>query len=513
MNSFSAILEELRKRLDEPPPGRVQILVGPRQVGKTTLLLELGRGLGSGVVYVAADSPEASLPGWWELLWQRVEGISKGGLAVLLLDEASYLPNGSRLLKAKIDQVFREKLPIHVVVTGSSALHLGRGAGETMAGRFERLHLTHWPASELAGTFGLDLAETVGRVVVRGSYPGSVSLWNDPPRWRSYILESIIEPAIGRDILMLENIRKPGLLRQIFGACAGHPAEIVSLQKLCGLLTEKGALETVAHYLQILERAYLVAPLQKRIAKRYEAIHLGTRVARVEASERDLTVSFDGDDAPGAVTVDRILVAVGRRANGDQIGADAAGVEVDERGVIAVDDRMRTNVDHIHAIGDIVGNPMLAHKASHQGVVAAEVIAGGPAAYDVRSIPSVAYTDPEIAWTGLTETAAKADGVEHEVASFPWAASGRALGSGRSEGRTKLIVEPGSRRLLGAGIVGVNAGELIAEAVYALEKGSDAEDLALTVHPHPTLSETVMFTAQAAEGTITDLYLGASSKR
>lgn len=263
INSFSAILQELRKRLAEPPPGRVQILVGPRQVGKTTLLLELGKGLGSGVVYVAADSPEASLPGWWELLWQRVEGISKGGLAVLLLDEAPYLPNWSRLLKAKIDQVFREKLSIHVVVTGSSALHLGRGTGETMAGRFERLNLTHWPASELAGTFGLDLAETVGRVVVRGSYPGSVPFWNDPPRWRSYILESIIEPAIGRDILMLESIRKPALLRQLFSACAGHPAEIVSLQKLCGLLMEKGALETVAHYLRVLETAYLVAPLQK----------------------------------------------------------------------------------------------------------------------------------------------------------------------------------------------------------------------------------------------------------
>jgi dihydrolipoamide dehydrogenase len=259
--------------------------------------------------------------------------------------------------------------------------------------------------------------------------------------------------------------------------------------------------------------ADLVAPLHKRVSKRYEAIHLGTRAAGVEASRKGLTVSFDGDDAPEPVTVDRILVAVGRRANGDRIGADAAGVEVDERGVIVVDDRMRTNVDHIHAIGDIVGDPMLAHKASHQGVVAAEVIAGEPAAFDVRSIPAVAYTDPEIAWTGLTEAEATRDGVEHEVASFPWAASGRALGTGRPEGRTKLIVEPGTRRLLGAGIVGVNAGELIAEAVHALEMGSDAEDLSLTIHPHPTLSETLMFSAEAAEGTITDLYLGRPSGR
>jgi dihydrolipoamide dehydrogenase len=181
--------------------------------------------------------------------------------------------------------------------------------------------------------------------------------------------------------------------------------------------------------------------------------------------------------------------------------------------VIAVDDRLRTNVPHIHAIGDVVGNPMLAHKASHQGVVAAEVIAGQAAAFDVRAIPAVAYTDPEIAWAGLTETEAKSDGVEHEVASFPWTASARALTMGRPEGRTKLIVEPGTRRLLGAGIVGTNAGELIAEAAHGLEMGAYAEDLALTVHPHPTLSETLMMSAQAAEGTITDLYLRGRSRR
>jgi dihydrolipoamide dehydrogenase len=257
----------------------------------------------------------------------------------------------------------------------------------------------------------------------------------------------------------------------------------------------------------------LVAPLQKRIAKRYEAIHLGVRVSGVEAGDDGLRVAFDGDDAPEAVTVDRILVAVGRRANGGAIGADAAGVAVDDRGVIAVDAQMRTNVPHIHAIGDVVGDPMLAHKASHQGVVAAEVIAGHAAAFDARAIPSVAYTDPEIAWAGLTETAAAADGVDHEVAVFPWAASGRALATHRAEGRTKLIVEPGSHRILGAGIVGVNAGELIAEAVHAIEMGADAEDLGLTIHPHPTLSETLMFSAEAAEGTITDLYLGTRSRR
>jgi dihydrolipoamide dehydrogenase len=250
----------------------------------------------------------------------------------------------------------------------------------------------------------------------------------------------------------------------------------------------------------------LVAPLQKRIARRYEAIHLGTRVAEVTARKDGLHVAFDGDDPPHGRIVDRILVAVGRRANGDRVGADAAGVEVDERGVIHVDDRMRTNVGHIHAIGDVTGDPMLAHRATHQGTLAAEVIAGHDVAWDVRAIPSVAYTDPEIAWMGLTETEAAERGIEVETAAFPWAASGRALGIGRPEGRTKLVLEPGTRRLLGAGIVGVNAGELIAETVLALEMGADAEDVALTVHPHPTLSETVAFSAEWAEGTITDLY-------
>jgi dihydrolipoamide dehydrogenase len=249
----------------------------------------------------------------------------------------------------------------------------------------------------------------------------------------------------------------------------------------------------------------LVMPLRKRIAGRYEAIHLSTRVAGVEARARSLRVCFVGEGAPAPQTVDRVLVAVGRRANGDRIGADAAGVEVDDRGVIAVDAQLRTNVPHIHAIGDLTGEPMLAHKASHQGVVAAEVIAGQDVAFDVRSIPSVAYTDPEIAWTGLTATAAEREGIDHEVATFPWAASGRALTLGRPEGRTKVIVEPGTRSLLGVGIVGVNAGELIAEAVHALEVGSDAEDLALTIHPHPTLSETLMFAAEVAQGTVTDL--------
>ena len=245
----------------------------------------------------------------------------------------------------------------------------------------------------------------------------------------------------------------------------------------------------------------LVKPLQKRISARYEAIHLGATVEKVEASADGVTAHFGGN----AERFDRVLVAIGRRPNGDRLGAEAAGVTIDERGFIRVDEQMRTNVAHIFAIGDVVGDPMLAHKATHEGKVAAEVIAGENVRFDARSIPSVAYTDPEVAWTGLTETEAKMQGIEYEKASFPWAASGRALSMGRDDGVTKLLVEPGTNRVLGAGMVGINAGELLAEAVHAIELGSDAEDVGLTIHPHPTLSETLGFAAEVAEGTITDL--------
>jgi dihydrolipoamide dehydrogenase len=254
----------------------------------------------------------------------------------------------------------------------------------------------------------------------------------------------------------------------------------------------------------------VIRPLQKRISGRYEAIHLGARVQSVRAQKNGLRVEIEG---VGGRMFDQVLVAVGRVPNGHAIDAGAAGVSVDQRGFIAVDSRMRTNVPSIYAIGDIVGGPMLAHKATHEGKVAAEVIAGDRGAeFDPRAIPSVAYTDPEVAWMGLTETAAKAEGIEYEKSVFPWAASGRALGLGRDDGLTKLLVEPGSGRLLGAGVVGVNAGELIAETVHALEMGSVAEDIALTIHPHPTLTETVAFAAELAAGTITDL-VGPSRSR
>ena len=249
----------------------------------------------------------------------------------------------------------------------------------------------------------------------------------------------------------------------------------------------------------------LVKPLQQRLQKQVNHIWLDTRVDGITAQDDGLRVTFAGDKAPEPQCYDRVLVSVGRIPNGQQIDAESAGVQVDERGYIAVDQRMRTNVSHIYAIGDIVGNPMLAHKAVHEGHVAAEVIAGLPALFDPLTIPSVAYTDPEVAWMGLTETEAKKQGIPIEKGVFPWAASGRALGIHRSEGLTKLIFDPETKRILGAGIVGRNAGELIGETVLALEMGADAEDIGLTIHPHPTLNESVGMAAEMAEGTITDL--------
>jgi dihydrolipoamide dehydrogenase len=250
----------------------------------------------------------------------------------------------------------------------------------------------------------------------------------------------------------------------------------------------------------------MVKPLHTRIAKRYEAIMLKTKVTKIEATKAGLKVTFEGEQAPAEAQVyDKVLMAVGRRPNGREINAEAAGLIVNERGFIPVDKQQRTNVPHIFAIGDVVGDPMLAHKAVHEAKVAAENIAGHKAFFEPMTIPSVAYTDPEVAWMGLTETQAQAKGIVYEKASFPWIASGRAGSVGRPEGATKILLDPQSRRILGAGIVGVNAGELIAEAVLALEMGADMEDIGLTIHPHPTLSETFNFAAEMAEGTITDL--------
>ena len=251
----------------------------------------------------------------------------------------------------------------------------------------------------------------------------------------------------------------------------------------------------------------LVRPLQKRMEQRFEKIMLNTKVTSIEPKADGINVSFESEGKSESQMYDRVLIAIGRRPNGKAIKAELAGVTVTDQGFIPVNKQMRTNVSHIFAIGDIVGQPMLAHKATHEGKVAAEVIAGHKVEFQALTIPSVAYTDPEVAWAGITELEAKQKNIEIEKASFPWAASGRALSNNRSEGTTKLIFDKETHRLIGAGITGVNAGELIAETVLAIEMGADAHDLGLTIHPHPTLSETVCFAAEVKEGTITDLYI------
>ncbi|MGO8801122.1 MAG: dihydrolipoyl dehydrogenase [Roseiarcus sp.] len=251
----------------------------------------------------------------------------------------------------------------------------------------------------------------------------------------------------------------------------------------------------------------IVAPLAKWIGRRYENILLKTKVASVEAKPDGLHVAMEGEGGATRDVFDAMLVSVGRRPNGGAIGAEAAGVRVDERGFIAVDRQMRTNIPHIFAIGDVVGQPMLAHKATHEGKVAAEVASGHKSSFDAKAIPSVAYTDPEIAWVGVTETEAKAKGLKFGKTAFPWAASGRSLSLGRDEGLTKTLWDEASGRLIGCGIVGPNAGDLIAEATLAIEMGAEAEDIGLTIHPHPTLSETFAFAAEAFAGTLTDLYM------
>jgi dihydrolipoamide dehydrogenase len=253
--------------------------------------------------------------------------------------------------------------------------------------------------------------------------------------------------------------------------------------------------------------ADIVKPLHRRISKSYENVWLSTKVTAVSAGADGLTVSFEGGKAPATAVFDAVLVAVGRRPNGKTIGAENAGVLVDEQGFITVDKQQRTNVAHIFAIGDVVGQPMLAHKAVHEGKVAAENTAGRSSYFDARVIPSVAYTDPEVAWVGVTENEARAAGVKYGKGVFPWAASGRSLSLGRDEGSTKVLFDEATERIIGCGIVGPNAGDLIAEAALAIELGADAADIGLTIHPHPTLSETIGMAAEAFEGTITDLYL------
>ena len=302
------------------------------------------------------------------------------------------------------------------------------------------------------------------------------------------------------DALVLEDVPKKLLV--VGGG-------IIGLEMAC-VYEALGSAVTVVELLDQLmpgADADLVKPLATRLSKRYAGIHLKVKVTKIEATQEGLRATFEGEKAPQPQTYDRVLVAVGRAPNGRKIDADKAGVGVTERGFIPVDKQMRTNVPHIFAIGDVVGNPMLAHKATHEGKVAAEVCAGQKSEFVARVIPSVAYTDPEVAWVGLTEGECKAQGIQYGVGKFPHAASGRAIGIARTEGFTKLIFDEATHRIIGAGVTCPNAGELISELALAIEMGCEAADIGLTVHPHPTLSESVGMAAEVYEGTITDLYI------
>ena len=263
-HTFQSVRATLKERLNEKAPSFIQLIVGPRQVGKTTLILEIASEWAGRSIYASADTPEAALPNWREGIWRRIEALARNGApAVLLLDEVQYLPDWSHWLKAKYDEIQRLGLPIRIVASGSSSLQIGAGARESMAGRFEKLTLSHWGAGDLAKIAGLAPQEAAYRLVTHGGYPGAVVFWSDPARWQAYVRDSIIEPAIGRDILHLEKVRKPALLRQVFAVAAAHPSEILSLEKIAGLLAEKGALETISHYLDLMHEAILVTPLQK----------------------------------------------------------------------------------------------------------------------------------------------------------------------------------------------------------------------------------------------------------
>ena len=326
-------------------------------------------------------------------------------------------------------------------------------------------------------------------IIAAGSQASKLPFLPDDPR----IMDST-------DALLLENI--PNRMLVIGGGIIGL--------EMATIYASMGCKITIVEMLDSLISECdkdIVRPLEKRIKKIYEKIYLKTGVTSVVAKKSGLEVSFEGKDAPEKDLFDAILVAVGRTSNGNKIGADKAGVNVDNRGFISVDNQQRTNVANIFAIGDIAGQPMLAHKATHEGKLAAEVIAGHKVGFDDRVIPSVAYTDPEIAWVGLSETEAKEKGIDYGKGVFPWAASGRSLALGRDEGVTKILFDKVTNRIVGAAIVGPNAGDLIAECVLAIEMGSDAEDIGLTIHPHPTLSETVAMAAEAFNGTITDLYI------
>ena len=372
------------------------------------------------------------------------------------------------------------------LVAGLAGLAKRRGVEVVRgSGRFEGPH-----ALLVEGEGGERRIDFEHAIVAAGSRPVRLPGLPDDPR----VLDST-------SALELASI--PERLLVVGGGIIG--LELASVYS--GLGSQITVVELLGELLAGVDRD-VVRPLQKTIESRYEKILLGTKLLSVEARGDGLHAAFEGPGGPASERFDAVLVAVGRRPNADLIGREAAGIELDAAGFVRVDAERRTSAPHVFAIGDVAGAPLLAHKAMHEGKVAAEVIAGLPASFDAAAIPSVAYTDPEVAWTGMTEAEAARRGVELRKAVFPWSASGRALGIGRSEGLTKLLLDPESGRILGAGIVGRNAGELIAELTLAIEMGADGEDVARTIHPHPTLSETVGLAAEVATGTITDLQLG-----
>jgi len=347
---------------------------------------------------------------------------------------------------------------------------------------------------EVDGAEGKTTISFEHAIIAAGSQPSSIPSFPDDPR----IMDSTVA-------LLLDEI--PEKLLVIGGGVIGL--------EMATVYEALGSKITVVEMLDALVPGCdkdIIRPLQKRIKQRYENIYLSTAVTEIKANKDHLVVSFEGKKAPESEQFDAILLSIGRRPNGLKIGAENAGVNVNEQGFLPVDDQQRTNVQNIFAIGDIVGQPMLAHKATHEGKIAAEVISGLKVGFDNRVIPSVAYTDPEVAWVGITETEAKEKGVEYGKGAFPWAASGRSLSLGRDDGVTKVLFEKETNRIIGAAIVGPNAGDLIAECALAIEMGADAEDISLTIHPHPTLSETIGLAAEVFEGTITDLYIPKRKK-
>ena len=478
------------------PPAAVSTVAAPGDISAEVLVLGAGPG-GYSAAFRAADlGKEVVLVDRWPALGGVCLNVgcipSKALLhAARVIAETKEMSEHGLVFSAPaidVDKLRGWKDGMVARLTGGLA-GLARQRKVTVVRGYGRLSSPHQLQVELGegGTKTLDFEQAI---IAAGSEPLTLPFL---PQGDPRIMDST-------DALELTEL--PSRLLVIGGGIIGL--------EMATVYHELGAQITVVELMdQLIPGADkdLVNPLAKRLFGQYENVLLKTTVTNVEARADGLVVSFDGAKAPATDTFDKILVAVGRRPNGKLIGAENAGVRVDDRGFIPVDKQLRTNVAHIFAIGDVVGQPMLAHKATHEGKVAAEVAAGKNSAFDARVIPSVAYTDPEVAWAGLTENEARAAGVPYRKGVFPWAASGRSLSLGRSEGMTKLLFDSGTGRVLGCGIVGSSAGDLVSEAALAIEMGADAADIGLTIHPHPTLSETVAMAAEAFEGTITDLYL------